>query len=844
VAGDWVNTGLNVEGLGFAATAGAVYDIALLTPAGFDRNRWYGEFVMELRRTTLTAPENSTRESAAPLPSSLPFRFSFQWPGGQVPVDESGMMHLWWKFSAPSEGFYRFEFQNWSPTIRFNDGEATALAPVQYLRTGETFWLEYTLFPPHELTIGIAAEAIPGPPPNDMVADAADAGTATTFRLIGHRSMATFEPDEPPLDISNPAANATGSLWWRWTSPGDGWLRRVSDHHNATPVDVFSESAADPVAERRTLHQVLEVRAGHRYLVRAGFSVWDEHTHCHVELDFLPYPDNLTPETAMNLGLTDAPEWHADRPHPDGYVRESLWFKWTAARDGRCDFAFSDMAEDATIYTDPAGGNSILPRDTGSNTWQFRAGQTYWLKYDSHSSGASFEMWHEPLTTSGDLSTAVVLEAELPVTATATTRGDVNSAAEVELLRRTVWHWELENGAPAIWWRWQSPRDQWVRCEYEVFNNGLNAFVILSGSSPATQILPQESAYDPGGKYFNARRGETYWFAAVGLWKTGLSSQFVRLDLRPVVEAGPSNDNYASSAGISRAQWFSDSPIIGMHRGSGVGHPLRYEMTRATLEQGEPPVSLVLGEEGNAVEQTASTWWHWTAPSTGLYKLIVGPTQAPGIVTRNVRIPGGDGDGTVMDLTVSLFTGSSLASLAPLMLYEPFAGQYCFRAQQDTRYFIRVASGEQRDFYALSPVIPAPEDVFDFWAIERLLFEYVGDGYESYARDGVPNYLKVIFNMNPRLPVHHPDNVAAAGDRLPRHVPAAGTLELRCRPDASLAPGGSSSNYFLFGLASTDLENWELVPAVALPGGELSVRLPASAGPRGFLQWDPFAFSE
>lgn len=820
IAGDWETGRVPMEGEIFSAVGGVVYDFAVVSKSGGDlaADRPFVTYTLNLERVESPSPSNLTRENAAVVPGVFPMAIRYDWPGVPIPPGESEWLPLWWVFTAPVNGIYVLNSAAGQMALHYEEGTEHSASTLQYLHAGEKVWMELNLYRPLRYTLELRVYLLGTPVANDLAADAVDLGSPSEFHLFGHQSLATLEPGElPPVP-----SQATGTLWWKWVAPGNGWLRTQMDEPGV-PLEIFTGTQITADARRFFEHRLETVEAGQTYLIRAVFTPLPGNESCGMRLNFLARPENLTWQTAINLGVTAEPAWRPAAPWPSVKIGGERWFRWTATESGR--FDISNNRFPASIFTDPAT-DTLVPHDIPTDTWILQAGQSYWLRLIDDWTDTWFEMRRQTLAEHRDPPSALVLPPDLPVAGTATTRGDVNGPEEIEKLRDFTWEDGLRNGTPAIWWKWQAPADQRVRCNLEAFDFPLKALLIFTGPDIEEIVIPETAPHDSHGLYFPAKQGQTYWFAGIGQDNSMALPYVFRLELWPVVDVRPPNDDFTNSLRISAPQWQLHGPIIGVHHGAAGSNPLKFEWTRATIEPAEPPVSLIIGEEGNFTEQTATTWWHWIAPDSGIYLLnLTGP---------RVELTGEENN-VPADLTASIYTGDSLATLRLAGVYESRAGRYCFRAQQGVRYNIRIASAASTPYYQLLPAPPGIDDIYDFRAIERLEFEQVGNAMFSDAEDGITNFRKILFGMDPRYSADHPVNAAALAN-LPRQVLTGGMLEFRCRTDPSLTVEGRPAGIGILGQVSADMENWHEAEPFA-DAGEAVLRIPVTCD-RQFLKWD------
>jgi hypothetical protein len=827
-AGKWDSGGPVTKANRFQALAGRVYDLAVVSDFtwGFSGGVGYSDYTLGMAKVLPVAPApNTTRATASAMPATLPSEVTLDWPGQTK--DDLEPVRLWWKFTAPVRGIYSITASVANFQVHYEPGRLWIGSKVPLLRAGETVLIEHVFHRPAPRQITTRVELVGVPGNNNLIAQATDLGPATDFYLYGDGSQATLEAGESsPIFLPAPGSQP-GTLWWRWTAPENGWLR-IRSTRFAVPLEVFP--GANPGGPHGALNNPFSVQAGTQYLIRAGFENDVIADVCAIRVDLLPQATNLTWQTARDLGVTGFPRWNPPGRSPQVNYNNRQWFRWTAAVDGS--YALT-KGGDGEIFTSPEEGRKLF-LDPRSGTFQLQAGRTYWIRTNTLTSGAWFEVNPEPLTANGDPSTAIALSPDLPAAATAVCRGDQNSEFEVQQMKDDLREDDLRDDVPVIWWKWQPQTSQWVRAEVQNLHEWASEWMaIFTGDFPELRVRDEFARYDYRAHYFNAVAGRTYWFAVAAVNRSSSQRTSMRLGLEPVAEVTPPNDNFANSRKVDDYQWIDDWGSTVVHYGApAAGTPLRWEWTKATMEPGEPPVHLIGDDKGNVIKQTATSWFNWTAPVEGIFQFTV-RTRPDG--PRSVR--GGSDPFTPIDLTADLYTGGSLQDLIPVKTYEPVNGRYFFRAAKGQRYHIRAASGERMPFYEFLFMHISLEELYDFAAMEEERFADAGHGWESNAGDGIPNVYKFLFGLNPGLPVSHPENLLLS-DRLPRLVSGpGGTLEMRCRPDARYLPQGNAATLVPAGRISSNLEIWESVIPEMLPNGEVAIRHPGNT-PAGFLRWD------
>ena len=835
-AGEWDKTGINNRNGYFEGGEGEVFDIAV-TSRGDTSN--YGELTLRLWQAPATLPDNASEKSPTLLPATVPFQFRDEWLGTPLPGNAGGggTVELWYRFTAQAAGYYKVNSTGRIPEMVDGEISSPLYEPND---SGRVFWfsegggllLRYPCLVYYNERLLLDVARADGTPGNDAFSNPANLGSAQEFTLLGHASMATMELNEPLV----PRAGASpGTLWWRWTAPSDGWLAQSSS--NGGVVQIWQgrrriSELGDGRIPGYFGQAALRVEMGRTYLLRAGITGERHENVCASRLQFTAQPQNTTRATAQDLGTSRLPVWEPGYTYGVVAVGEFLWFRWTASETIRAEFTDPyNITRNMIVSAGPRGPALADPEDS-SFTYLFHAGQTYWFQLRRPTNNMRWAIRETSFSAHGDISSALVLDSVLPAGGTISMRGDMNSEQEIELLAPLVWQANLANNLhPVIWWEWQAPSTGWVRCFSDASNyieGGFWAFD-SAGVRPLLRIDG-----DSTGLYLEAEKGHTYRFAGVGTEGAGQVATYAHLELRAVAELAPANDTLAGAVTIPQQDWRDYLQFEGVHRGTGVYDPLYLQHFQASLDAGEPPVSLILGEEGQVIPQTATTWWKWTAHTSAVFKLRTASLS-------RARTGGGD-PGPVNDVTLSLYTGNTLAALLPVPVYESIVGDYLFRATAGVQYVIRVASGASLVNYRLQPVEPSMDDSFDFHALERLMFEDVGGAWESFAGDGVPNYFKLAFGMDYYLRADHPVNIAAARGRLPRAVESPSGIEFRCQPDLTMVPAGRVEALapYCLGRLSEDLNLWQFIYPETTDNGELTLRLSRLSVPRAFLKWDIF----
>ncbi|HEY5914036.1 MAG TPA: Ig-like domain-containing protein [Verrucomicrobiae bacterium] len=336
----------------FAATAGATYPIALC-PIFVEKRIWdTAKYFVDLAIDPVT--ENSSPETAFELVGWSP-AFS-----GNL---RAGVDGLWWRWTAPDSGIYRFAQRLGGADVTrqllfqaYRRDPATSnlvscdiYAPAE---GGETYWFKVTVLPLNwwetspawdgrDLPFDAALALTIPPTTNDNFAQRALL-SGVVAALVGDNTGATRESGEP----LHAGALGHGSLWWQWTAPHSGRWTLATQRAPWGPllVDVYRGNTLTTLqrvpTERNALRQdlIFQAQAGETYVIAIDNPSYPTGP---VELQLfesLPPPNDAFAGRLLLNGA--APAWtgrnigaSAEVGEPDhaGCAAEaSAWWTWTA----------------------------------------------------------------------------------------------------------------------------------------------------------------------------------------------------------------------------------------------------------------------------------------------------------------------------------------------------------------------------------------------------------------------------------------------------------------------------------------------------------------------------------
>jgi subtilisin family serine protease len=464
----------------------------------------------------------------------------------------------------------------------------------------------------------------PPPPlvPNDNFASRivlSGLPVSTTGTNIG----ATAEAQEPAQ------SGPINSVWWSWTAPTSGTVNiNTIGSSFDTYLSVFTGSALgnltliganDDGGGSLTSLVSLNATAGTTYQIAVdGFSSATGPIALNI---VVPPPPNdnfanriaLTGSTANATGTNIGATGEVGEPAQSGPINSS-WWSWTAPTSGNYTFDTRGSGFDTylSLFTgtnlpslnligaDDDSGGGLTSKLTRSVT----AGTTYQIAVDGFTSATGpIQLNISPPSPPNDnFANQIALTG-----ATATTTGTNNGATG-------------EVGEPAqsgvinsSWWSWTAPTTGLYNIDTR--GSGFDTYLSVFTGSALSNLTLIGANDDGAGNLaslvsLNATAGTTYRIAVDGF---SSATGPIQLNIAP---PPPANDNFANQIALTG----STATTTGSNSG-------------ATGEVGEPAQSGPIN----------SSWWSWTAPTTGLYNI--------------------DTRGSNFDTYLSVFSGSALSSL-------------------------------------------------------------------------------------------------------------------------------------------------------------------------------------
>ena len=448
-------------------------------------------------------------------------------------------------------------------------------------------------------------------PVNDSFS-ASELISGATGQTLLDLAFASREPGEPFV------AAASKTLWYVWTAPVTGLFRfRLQEADSGDPVEAdFKLFTGDTLVtlelavEKSGKEISFDAKAGTRYRLRiesnVSYEQWDmaplvlkwEPADSRPTNDDIAYAQALEGESgsfeSTNEGAT------LERSEFLGGRAASVWYEWTAPRDGH---AFFRVNHESGLKILAFAGSKIgelrlVSRLDPSSSTRFpvQGGETYRIAVaagNADASGAGFTLsWHlnqefPNVQYNDDFRDAGSIGAS-----EGADHGFLDLAGS-DLDRLTVEPSEpLATGIGTRWWYWTAPRDGPFTWRLD----GSNAFRLTIWTGDALDQLNLVGSLRGGSSLVLDAMGDTrYWFA-LGHSPDTIPTNLYSTSIAIAWGETPANDDRADAG-----------PIVGA--AGSVDASLRH----ATTEASEPRSSVGVN----------SVWWYWSAPTTGWHRFWV-----------------------------------------------------------------------------------------------------------------------------------------------------------------------------------------------------------------------------
>lgn len=600
--------------------------------------------------------------------------------GEPNPANNAGGASVWWSWTAPTTanytiktvgsnfdtilGVYTGTAVDGLTTIAQDDdsgGNSTSLLVVS-AAAGVTYQIAVDGYSGNTGSIVLGIDYPQLPPANDNFANAMPLASGATS-VNGTNVGATKESGEPNH------ANYTGgrSVWYSWTAPSSGQVKvQTSNTAVYTLVGIYTGATVNALTNlgSSSFGNIASFQAagGTTYLIAVDDYYAAGGTFTLTISAPIPPPSNDNFANAMPLptggtsvnGTNAGATKESGEPNHAGYAGgNSVWYSWTAPSTGEVHVQTSNTILNTLVgvYTG-ATVNALTSLGSAAfgNTASFHAagGTTYMIAVDDYfASGGTFTLTISdpiPPPANDNFASRTVLGAA-PQFVMGSTDGATKETGEPDH-NGTI-------GARSVWYSWSAP----ATATYNVSVSpgagfGYALLGIYTGLSVDSLAAAGSGAGgNPCSFALSATAGTTYQIAVDGGY--GTSGSFTLSVSQP-----PANDLFASATNLGTAASGSNSSWIDLSAGYETGEP------------NAPPFPWLT--------PIRSTWWKWTAPSSGWVSF--------------------DTLGSGLDTIMEVFTGGSVDALTLIAknVDADALGEnsLAFNATSGATYYIRVRDDE------------------------------------------------------------------------------------------------------------------------------------------------------
>ena len=450
-------------------------------------------------------PTNDDFAEATPLPRTAgqqPFDLLLATPEAGEPrvdlVDDEfdsrelaePLRSLWFSWTAPTTGYYRFETDGDATLDLFQGDRLTSLATVASRQNGLTvstrrgtrYALRLSATGQYEFKPNTLRWRAGQQPANDNFEQA---------RLLsGRRGSVPGNNQGATLQATEFVGPLAATVWYEWVAPSDGQWRFSTDAATLNVLVFTGESLGDlrAVSEAPASAATFRVRNGNRYRIavaadgarRAGASFalrWAEDTEISDGNDHFrsaePLEDGAEPAFfyITSIGTTEP-----DEPLETG--NRTRWWVWIAPESG--DYTWrvvptSDDGPTASLRLAAFSGSALGDLElegranvkTSTPEMKFRtvAGTRYWIsvglndddafRNDGHLEGSLRLEWGLS-PANDDLANAEAI---------AGTQGSASGSTALATVEPD--EPDRAAGRASVWWTWQAPAGKWMRFQVD-----------------------------------------------------------------------------------------------------------------------------------------------------------------------------------------------------------------------------------------------------------------------------------------------------------------------------------------------------------------------------------------
>ena len=622
-------------------------------------------------------------------------------------------------------------------------------------------------------------------PVNDDFANATDIPSIPAF-FTGTTANATVEASEPDHTVNEFGSIASNSAWYRWTPTTEQTLAAtitaasydqvVAAYRGENLTDLIEVDASDDFISGRERITIRGI-PGETYTIAIDGSSPDGSVVNSglftLDIQVIPSPtnDNFVSRSTLDptipsaaFGTTLASSAEPNEPSHDendfNVASDSTWWNWTSPITGSVALSVQGFNIDAVLAAyEPSDSESpaidelflLDSLDAGfrGGRESFRLnvveGTTYIFAVDAFSGDSTparfpgdYEIRIDPLPTNDDFNDALDLGVTVPITANSTNIGasfeDGEPSHAISVSNNLA--------STSVWFTWEPPTTGIFTVSVE--NPEINA-VLAVYTGDTLLDLTSVAAVDDSPFSF---AGETLQFMAVAgtrysiavdSFQDGLTEGAGGFFDLSIGFGPPANDNFADAIFFDTASFSTTGTTI-----------------QATPEAGEPDHTAALGFGAIAAD---SIWYRWTAPETA---------------TAQITVTGNGDPPFSHDSIFAIYTGTeldNLESVADVDQNVEASESVTIGVTAGRTYHIAIQS------FASATVLPTPSPIslevlsdpstppsaFNAWIAG--FPELTGDDALPNAtpsNDGISNLLKLVYDLDPRLPITQDPSAANA----------------------------------------------------------------------------------
>ncbi|HKQ38141.1 MAG TPA: Ig-like domain-containing protein, partial [Verrucomicrobiae bacterium] len=595
---------------------------------------------------------------------------------------------VWWCWRAPVEGTFSLRFVEGadSHTVNVFTGkdlnELTSLgggATVAFQAVaGKAYYIRVNGYGRNEYTLALDPAV---PPPNDNFANRV-AISGVPLSLQGNNINATFEPG---LNVAS--GDDFASVWWAWTAPTGGLYRvtTIATNPYSAWLRVVSTQTSDiflppPYPGGGSTNVVLRGTAGEEFYIRVS----GPEMPFELQIDPVATPANDNVVDAISIfgfpvsisgSLVGATRETGEPIHATyGSSSSSVWYKWTPPSNASVvvEVNSDNNGGLVAIYSRQAGYFMIETRSPG-NDWpaqlQVVSGSEYWIAVDSTYAGT------------GDF-TLTIRPRRFPpndnfAQRTLVTVSGYGSNAEATFEPIDDAGLRAYDETETIWYSWFAPADG----DYTLVTHsaGFSGRAVVFKLGESGNLVPVGGGINMKSRFvqFTASAGTEYPIAFISRQNEGGGLAF---NIRP--SNAPLNDDFGGAALLAGANLYVEASNVD-----------------ATTDEGD--------------SLSASVWWKWTPPQSGLYVVSLARSG----ISARIEVSRGSGiSNRVQVLPIYSLEGSVLVNVTAGEEYHiavyGMANVFGWREQQGN-FTLAITSIDRppNDDFANATVIPTPAAV-------------------------------------------------------------------------------------------------------------------------------------